>query len=380
MTKALLVLASIASLACGSATFAADIALKAPPPAQPSFWFSAEYLLWSAKGDRLPALATTSPAGTALAAAGVLGQPGTSVLFGDSAVNDGWRSGARFSGGYWFDSARTIGVQASAFGLADARTSFTATSDGTTILARPFLDVTTNAQNAWIIGFPGLSTGNLTIEDTSRLYGANAAVRKQLCTNCFGGPVDALVGYRFVHLGDRLNIVSGQISTNPLFPGATLSVVEEFSTRNNFHGVDLGLTGTVSTGPWSFRWLAKVAVGATLSDVSIAGSNTITPAGGTPTTTAGGILAQPSNIGSFSSSRLSVSPELSANIAYRIADNARIFAGYNFMYWSGVVRPGGVIDTGVNLNTPGGPARPAPLANTSDYWAHGLNVGLAVAF
>src|SRR5262245_8106792 len=55
-------------------------------------WASAEYLLWWTKGDRLPPLLTTSPVGTPLANAGVLGRPGTSVLFGDERVNDDARS------------------------------------------------------------------------------------------------------------------------------------------------------------------------------------------------------------------------------------------------------------------------------------------------
>ena len=72
---------------------AADLPVKAiykapPPPLSGGFWIGAEYLLWSAKGDKLPPLVTTSPAGTPAPLAGVLGAPGTSVLFGDESVND----------------------------------------------------------------------------------------------------------------------------------------------------------------------------------------------------------------------------------------------------------------------------------------------------
>ena len=79
---------------------AADLPMKrirkasAPPPRYGGFWITGEYLNWSAKGDKLPPLVTTSPPGTPLAQAGVLGAPGTSVLFGDESVNDRWRSGA----------------------------------------------------------------------------------------------------------------------------------------------------------------------------------------------------------------------------------------------------------------------------------------------
>ena len=43
------------------------------------WWASADYLMWWVQGNQLPALVTTGPG------AGVLGQPGTSVLFGDQA-------------------------------------------------------------------------------------------------------------------------------------------------------------------------------------------------------------------------------------------------------------------------------------------------------
>ena len=54
--------------------------------------------------------------------------------------------------------------------------------------------------------------------------------------------------------------------------------------------------------------------------------------------------------------------------------------GYNFMYWSNVVRPGDQIDRNINPNlapvfggTAGGvgAAAPARLNRETDFWAHG---------
>ena len=53
----------------------------------PSIW------RWWMKGDSTPPLVTTSPNGTASGAAGVLGQPGTSVLYGGNGINTAMRSG-----------------------------------------------------------------------------------------------------------------------------------------------------------------------------------------------------------------------------------------------------------------------------------------------
>src|SRR5580693_2099906 len=85
--------------------------LKAPPapPSPGEFWIGAEYLLWSTKGDKLPPLVTTSPVGTPQVSAGASGAPGTTVLFGNGTVGDGWRSGVRVRGGYWFDPQHSAG-------------------------------------------------------------------------------------------------------------------------------------------------------------------------------------------------------------------------------------------------------------------------------
>ena len=78
-------------------------------------------------------------------------------------------------------------------------------------------------------------------------------------------------------------------------------------------------------------------------------------------------------------------PEFSVRPGYRIAPQTRVFAAYNLIYWSDLVRPGGVIDTEINPNLlppplPGGAARPLPLADSTDFLAHGLTLGVAIRF
>jgi hypothetical protein len=68
-----------------------------------------------------------------------------------------------------------------------------------------------------------------------------------------------------------------------------------------------------------------------------------------------------------------------------------VFAGYDLVYWSQVVRPGNQINHNVNLTQNAvldpnglgrlvGPAQPAPLFNRSDFWAQGINLGLEVRY
>jgi hypothetical protein len=63
-------------------------------------------------------------------------------------------------------------------------------------------------------------------------------------------------------------------------------------------------------------------------------------------------------------------------------------AGYDFLYWSRVARPGEQIDRSLNLTqspvfgtgTLVGPACPAPLIDSTDYFVHGLNFGFALVY
>jgi hypothetical protein len=81
-------------------------------------------------------------------------------------------------------------------------------------------------------------------------------------------------------------------------------------------------------------------------------------------------------------------PEVGVNVGYQVTTHLRVFAGYNFLYLSNVIRPGDAIDPLVdaaripNFPLPGNPAplagitRPSPLVRTSDFWAQGISFGL----
>lgn len=382
-----------ATVVCNLAA-AADLPLitKAPPPAPADptrFWAEMEYLAWSVKGDRLPPLVTTSPAGTPLAQAGVLGAPGTTVLFGDSSVNGGWRSGGRLNGGYWFDPQHRTGIEASFFGLEQVSTGFSASSAGTPILARPFLDATTNLQNSQLIAFPGLLSGSVTANETSRLYGAGALYRQEIGSSpasWSGTRFSALAGYRFLHASDRLDIsgVSAVAPGGQLPPGTTFAANDSFHSQSNFYGLDLGVIGEFSSGSWMLEWRAKVALGANFNDAQIKGSSAVT-VGGVTTTSPGGLLALSSNIGNYSQTRFAAVPDFAIKGGYQFAPTWRVVASYEVLYWTGVQRAGGLIDTTVNPNllppgVGGGPLRPQALFNTSALLAQGFSVGIKHAF
>jgi hypothetical protein len=374
-----LALATALLAACGATAPAlgADMPLKAKAPPRPvasPFWIEADYLLWTVKGDKLPALVST----------GNIGAPGTAVLFGDAAVNEGWRSGAQIKAGYWFDPQHSWGIEGSAFGLQDASTGFNASSNGSPTLVRPFFNVVTGLQDSMIIAAPGFSSGQIAIKGTSRLWGAGVALRNEICASC-AGRVSALVGYRFLRASDDLTIATSQ-QGNSLFIGPfAVAATDQFATANDFSGLDLGLSGETHAGAFTFEWLGKVALGATYSTAQVNGATTIALGGGAPAIFPGGLLALPSNMGSFSQTRFAVVPEVALKLGYQVTPQLRVHAGYDFLYWSNVVRPGNVIDTGINPAQipPGAPAaasRPLPRLEGSDFWAQGIDLGAVFSF
>jgi putative beta barrel porin BBP7 len=374
----MLLLATMLLGACGMNTpgLAADLRVKAkaPPPAAASpYWIEGDYLLWTVKGDKLPALVTT----------GNLGAPGTVVLFGDSAVNDRWRSGGQIKAGYWFDPRHSWGIEGSFFGLQNVSTGFNAGSNGSSVLARPFFNVLTGLQDTAIVASPALGSGQIAISETSRLWGAGFAFRKEICANC-AGRISALVGYRHLRESDDLSIFTNQQSNIVGIGSITAAITDQFGTTNDFNGLDLGLTGESRLGSWSLEWLGKVAVGGNYSTAQINGSTTLAVGGGAPGTLPGGLLAMPSNMGNFSETRFAVVPEVALKLGYQVTSQFRLHAGYDFLFWSNVVRPGNVIDTAINPNQVPGPlvgaSRPAPRLDGSDFWAHGIDLGAVFTF
>ncbi|MBI1832565.1 MAG: BBP7 family outer membrane beta-barrel protein, partial [Planctomycetes bacterium] len=160
-------------------------------------------------------------------------------------------------------------------------------------------------------------------------------------------------------------------------------ISDRFDTNNHFFGPQLGLRAEWQHKRWVLGGSAKVALGVTREIVTIAGSTFIDtqPA----TVNAGGLYAVSSNSGRFSRSAFAVVPEAGLNLGFQLTDNLRLFAGYTFLYWSHVVRPGDQVDTNVNLNfvpssmtfgSAGGSNRPAFSFRATDFFAHGVNMGL----
>src|SRR5262249_14635228 len=143
-----------------------------------------------------------------------------------------------------------------------------------------------------------------------------------------------------------------------------------FSTRNQFYGGQIGTRAEVCRGPMFVDFSGKVAFGSTHQVVSIDGNTSLIESGVVTGTVPGGALALRTNIGRTAHDHFTVVPEVGVQVGCQVTDHVSLFVGYNFLYWSSVVRPGDQINRTVNANNLpsslafnqlGGPAEPSPL-------------------
>jgi hypothetical protein len=370
-------------------------------PEVPLLHVSAEYLLWWTRGSNFPPLVTTDSPAAPEDARGALPPTGTGVVIYGGQQDDRLQSGARFNATYWLGCPRCWGLDAGFFFLGERSERFFASSDQFPVLARPFNNVFTGPDRQ-LVSTPGTQPGDffqlrgsISVDAPSKLWGWDVAMRRCLfheeCWNLY-----LLAGYRYLDLEEGLDILEDITSlravpgTTLLDPGNRILVFDSFNTDNQFHGGQIGLHGEVRRGNFVFEGKAKVSIGCTRQEVVIAGGQRITRLDGTSQSFNGGLLALPSNIGEVSQTRFAVVPEVGVKVGYQVTENLRAFVGYDFLYWSSVLRPGDQIDTRLNpLLIPNfiippqpfqGPLVPAVPFRTTHYWAHGLSFGVELRF
>jgi hypothetical protein len=379
-------------------TFVADDANLAGPTAR--VWADAEYLLWWIRGAPMPVPLVTQGNSTTL---GALGQPGTSVVAGGSDMNFGPASGGRFTLGAWLDDARQIGLDGNYLFLSRVSNTQTIQSDssGQPLFAIPFVQpagvIVPNpnftpiqpGETSSPISLPGHFAGVAVIASTSQLQGSEINLTGRLVERG-GWRIDALGGFRYINLTENFSL---DTSSANFGSGDVFMTHDQFDTRNNFYGGQLGTRVAYSFNRLLLALSAKVALGSMQEAVHINGGLLTNDVAGVPAVTffPGGYLAQPTNIGNYHQGAFAVIPEVGVRTGWQLTRWARLSVGYNFLYLSNVVRPGDQIDRTINpLQAPAitgnppaaltGPAQPAFQFHTTDYLAHGVTIGLGLQY
>ncbi len=357
------------------------------------FWVSGNYLIgWIPKMKFPTPLVTTGL--TTDAAPGALRQPGTNVIYGDTIDFDPYQ-GFQAQFGIFCDEARITSLDVSGFVLLKESFSFAMASDaaGNPVIARPIYNALIEQEGAFIDARPGIARGSVTINADTKMWGGEANVRCHVGNERLRG--ELLAGFRYLTLEERFQIADelAPLQADTLtFLGGTSFVnapnslrdLDLFESRNRFYGGQIGGV-LIWDDEWYFLRLAgKVGLGVTQQRMNIGGSSTlVTPTG--DTTVEGGIFAVSSNIGTYTRNVFGVIPEWSITGGVYVTNWMRVSAGYSFLLWNRVVRPGDGIDRSVNpafvptansfgvTNTPN---RPTFSWNDSSFWVQAVQAGI----
>lgn len=362
------------------------------------FWVDGEYLYWQMKDS--PKLIPLATQGTNSVPA--LGTAGTEIVLGDKKVKNDWRSGAKFSAGYWIDDCHTWGIEGSYFFLSDNTKKHSVSNTGepgTGFLAVPYIDARTGTETAYRVSnssldvdsgpYSGFAEYNL----RNKILGAELNGAMLFLDGC-DYKIGVLAGFRWFNLTERFTF--GTSSPSLGFVDDVYVTHDKFKTINNFYGGQIGACFAYNCNCFFVDLKAKVALGTTCGKVNVHGhlktNDFLTPAReGTPVTYNGGIFALPTNEGSHRQSFFTVIPEVNLNVGYQIADCLRFKIGYSFLYANKVLRATNQLDRHLNPTqstvlsnntTPvlTGVARPEHRHRTESFWAQGLNVGFEFNF
>jgi hypothetical protein len=349
----------------------------------PCFWVGAEALIWWTKNPPLPTpVVTTGPASQGFNAGG-FGMPGTTSL--NEPLHFGAEGGVRISAGGWFDADHIWGMSGSFFILGDRSAGFNVldrSGTGNFIINEPVSGVPFST----LVSAPGIETGGVNVDATSRLWGVDLNLLYNLYRGS-GWTINLLGGYRYLQLEEWLSIdANSTLFTTTTYtdnmgnvlavapPGSTISVIDQFKTRNEFNGGQLGAEFQYQWGRVSFGGTAKVALGDTHEAVTINGVTNIFPVNSAPVSLSGGNFAT-TQIGRYTVDRFAVAPEAQLNVGYQITSWMRTSVGYNFLYLSSVARPGNQID-----NSFDGVTHPNVPMTSSTYWSQGLHLSLQLTY
>jgi hypothetical protein len=339
-----------------------DLAPVSPPVivtrAQPlGIWIDADYLLWWTKAGHVPPLVTAAVPSDA----GVIGPANAATLFGGGDVNSGARSGGRFDLGFWFTDSQVLGLEAGYWFLADHSVRLAAGQEASSESPATFSPLVPDST----------PPGTYRVALTNNLQSAELNLVANLARSEHVH-LGVLSGFRYLQFDENLHVeqdfTSADFSEQDFWD-------DEFRTRNHFYGGQVGARLEYAYQRFFFDVTGKVALGVTDQHVTLAGGVTqaitttsvdnfgnVIPTTQVAQSTSGGLLTEPA---AFSRDRFAVVPEVGFNLGYQLTSYLRASVGYNFVYWSSVVRAGDQV---------------SGVPRATSFWAQGLNLGLAFRF
>ena len=348
-------------------------------------------LMWTNNGQHNFPIATGGPS------LGIVGRPGTTLFAGNDSVDYGSMPGFKVGVG-GLVGATSVGFEANLFVLGRVSENMDVGPTATTVLARPFFDVSSRRESSKLLAAAGAFTGGLSVNNTNQIWGFE--------TNPFfrivqGNSVslDVVTGFRYLSVNERLDIYDstrlqgGGVSAFDgigLAAPSILATHDKYGVRNQFYGANIGGRLSFTRGALFLDAIGKIAIGGVRQVVNVDGTTSLLSGGGlvSTATTPGGFYANLAATGERSENRFAVLPEGSLQLGYQMTSWLNVFGGYQVMYLSSVARPGDQVDRNINVNnlptvptyTSRGLTKTVAGVNESDLFIHGFTFGLTLTY
>jgi len=336
-------------------------------------------LVWTFNGSRTPPLVSD----------GFLDDPATKVLLGGEDMDTNPNPGLRLTVSRALSERSSL--EASALYFRSRSTSKSVSSSGqpdSTNIFVPVFDAFLGAESLENISAAGFFSGAASAELSNNLWGAefNLATRMVSSGNW---RIEGIAGVRYLRFHEKLFFTTDSPNLPPQ-PADVYHTEDKFTATNHFFGGQLGARARGDWGSWFGGGSLKVGIGMMRQSVNVEGTLLTNDFNnyGTPVAYAGGgYFATPTNVGEYSRNKFALVPELALSIGYRVTPRLSLAAGYSLLYMSDVARAPQQINRTVNYSPsdqpptlPLGPQEPSFTFKSSDFWAHGFNLGAVYRF
>jgi hypothetical protein len=348
----------------------------------PHFWGSAQYeILWPSNAgspslvDRIPAQFVTT--GNSVSASNRASLFPNSRELRYQALN-----ALKFNAGYRFSQESAIDGSYFSTESGTKKGVYSGNGNvGTDGISRPYIQAGTGNVVSLYSVLPGSYGGFVSATTRFEASGGDINYRRDTY-HFFVDRTEFLAGFRYFNMNesvvieDRSNLAS-----------ATFLTRDEFRTRNNFYGGQVGFHSRFYGPVWSIDFINKFAMGGVNQEVQAIGSNTIINSTGA-SVESGGLYARGANLGTFERTRFAVTNETEMMVGYAVSQNVRLHIGYRGLWTSSVVRATEAIDSTVNdsqvrfiaQQAQSNLNRPAFAWRASDLYIHGITFGATIGY
>ena len=347
-------------------------------------YLKGEFLLWKIKDSPAPIVLITQ---------------GDEAVLGDERIDHSWRPGGKVS--YGSDSICScfdgyVEVVYGYYGHHIYKKRVAANGlPGSVDLILPYYDVSIPGENSETITVntgPSPYSGEASLKVNNRLQGAE--LNAVFPFACAAIPTHFIFGFRYLNYREDLTFRTSTPFLDQ--PSSVFMTQDKFDIRNHFYGLQIGFDLNYHYCAFEMDLTAKTAVGAMSKTAKINGyTDTNEYAGQTSVERfEGGYFALPTNIGTHHKTVLSSVSELNFSLGYEMTSCLNVMVGYGFIYATDITWATKVPDRVINTTQvlgfqfaefvpPAvlvGEAAPKAKLKSDSFWAHGLNIGIKMAF